>query len=83
MTDTNQNPQPTSRETTRSGIGLLGVAAFATVVLGVIKLLGLAEIGWLVVFMPLIAGFGLVLLGLLLGLLLIITVLIAKAVSGK
>lgn len=73
----------TSHETTRSGIGLLGVAAFATVVLGAIKIFGLAEIGWLIVFMPLIAGFGLVLLGLLLGLLLIIVVLIAKSASGK
>lgn len=73
----------TSRETTKSGIGIFGVAAFATILFGVLKLLGLFEITWLVVFMPLIVAFGLGFLGLILGLILIAVVATVKALSKE
>lgn len=73
----------TSRETTKSGIGIFGVAAFATILFGVLKLLGLFEITWLVVFMPLIVAFGLGVLGLILGLILIAVVAVVKALSKE
>lgn len=73
----------TSRETTKSGIGIFGVAAFATILFGVLKVLGLFEITWLVVFMPLIVAFGLGFLGLILGLILIAVVATVKALSKE
>ena len=73
----------TSREATKSGIGVFGVAAFATILFGVLKLLGLFEITWLVVFMPLIVAFGLGVLGLILGLILIAVVATVKALSKE
>lgn len=75
--------EPTTNETAKSGIGIFGVAAFATVLLGALKFFGLVEMSWLIVFMPLLVALGLTALGLFLGLLLIGVVLIAKALSKE
>ena len=72
-------PTTTSRDSSgKAGLGLFGVAAFATVVLGVLKLLGLVAMGWLIVFMPLLVALGLSLVAVVVGL-----VIIALAAAVK
>lgn len=63
LTVSNQ-PQATATASS-GGIGLFGLTFVALLVL---KLTGLADISWLIVFLPLIIGFGLVVLFLLVGL---------------
>lgn len=69
---------PSRDSSGKAGLGLLGVAAFATVVLGVLKLLGLVAMGWLIVFMPLLVALGLSLVAVVVGL-----VIIALAAAVK
>lgn len=73
-------PTTTSRDSSgKAGLGLFGVAAFATVVLGVLDFLGLVEMGWLIMFMPLLVALGLTLAGVILAL---IIIAIAAAVKS-
>lgn len=77
--------EPQQNTTVRAGTagpGLFGLAAFVTIVLGVLKLLGLMEITWLVVFMPLVVAAGLGVLGLLLALLVFTIVAVIVALAG-
>lgn len=69
---------PSRDSSGKAGLGLFGVAAFAAVVLGVLKLLGLVEMGWLIVFMPLLVALGLSLVAVVVGL-----VIIALAAAVK
>lgn len=62
---------PSRDSSGKAGLGLFGVAAFATVVLGVLKFFGLVEMGWLIVFMPLLVALGLSLVAVVVGLILI------------
>lgn len=70
---------PSRESSGKAGLGLFGVAAFATVVLGVLKFFGLVAMGWLIVFMPLLVALGLSLVAAVLAL--IITALAAAVKS--
>lgn len=69
---------PSRDSSGKAGLSLFGVAAFATVVLGVLKFFGLVAMGWLIVFMPLLVALGLSLVAVVVGL-----VIIALAAAVK
>lgn len=71
-------PSSNSSSNVQVGPGLFGLCTFASIVLAVLKLIGVIGISWLAVFLPMIIGAGVTLVLVIFAIILFI---IAAAVS--